>query len=327
MRICATVLLGPGSESIVSDAIASVANVVDGFVLIDGGGGEDAVRCANLAVCELAPHLQQYISNQSFEWTGSYAEARNYSLRWARALGYDYAMTLDPDERIVDATKMRAEVESHPDIQVFIAKDRDEGYSKERILRLNAGLSWHGRVNEYVRGNELPQGRLSAQFWELQKSRESAERRHKRGIIECRRMIDEGDDCFRWRRHLGTCLIIDGQPEEGFAHLQKAIELAKHPEDKSWVRFLMIEQHVLAGDLERARREAADALVEHAGFLPEYAYIFAFCEYKAGNLQNAERWAQVSAHCPDDRTRLSFRGNKSRQQAKAMLAILHGAES
>lgn len=322
MRICATVLLGPGSESIVSDAIASVANAVDGFVLIDSGGGEDAVRCANLAVCEHAPHLQQYVSNQSFEWTGSYAEARNYALHWARALGYDYALTLDPDERIIDAAKLRAEVERYPQFDVFTCRDRDERYFKERVIRCSADLRWHGRVCEQLVGQLKPYAKSPVQFWELKKDESGHRRRHERGILECQRMIDDGDDCYRWRRHMGTCLLALGRTDEGVEQLRKAHAMAKHDEERAWAWFLLCEQRAASGEVIDAMRDASLGLVDHAGFLPEFGWVIAQCQHAVGNMQNAVRWAQLVRDCPDDKTRMSFRGTWAKRGASELIAKL-----
>lgn len=317
MKVCATVLLGPGSEKSVVDAIRSVLDAVDGFVLIESGGGYEAVDAAIEAAGK-----QPFTHLSEFRWTGSYADARNEALRRAERYGYDFAITLDPDERIIDAARLRAEIEKHPQFDVFTCRDRDERYFKERAIRCTAPLRWHGRVCEQLIGQTRPYAKIPVEFWELPKDEAGHRRRHERGVVECQRMIDEGDDCYRWRRHMATCLLALGRRDEGVVQLQKAHALAVHDEDRAWVWFLLCEQKAVDGDLVGAMRDAAEGLIDHAGFLPEFGWVIARCQYEVGNLQNASRWAQLARDCPDDRTRLSFRGLWARTGARDLLARL-----
>jgi tetratricopeptide (TPR) repeat protein len=316
MRIICTILLGPGSEATVPDGIRSLNPVVDEFLLIESGGGGAALRAAYETVEKLA-------TTAHYTWTGDYGAARQFALDKVREMGADYALTLDPDERLVGAETIRETVAANPYSDVFIARDQTEGYWKERVIKCSAPLEWRGRVCEMLSGNRTPQVKLRAQFWEVPKDEDAHRRRFERGVIECQRMIDEGDDCHRWRRHLGACLMGLGRREEAKAHYQKAFDLATHDEEKAWTWYLLCEQTVLDGDLEKAMRDAAVGLVDHAGFLPEFAWIIAYCQMRAGNLQNASRWAQLGAQCPDDKTRLSFRGANARKGCREILAKLH----
>ena len=152
MKILATVLLGPGSEKSVAGAIQSAAPRVDGFLLIESGGGDLAMMAAIDAVIEASSAA----TLREFGWTGSYAEARQFALDCARHVegGCDYAVTLDPDERLELPENLRDLLQAHPEIAVWTLVDRDEGYHKERIIRCSSGARWHGRVCENV---ELPE--------------------------------------------------------------------------------------------------------------------------------------------------------------------------
>lgn len=318
MKILATVLLGPGSESVVGEAIASVANHVDGYLLIESGGGGAALRAAYEAVTKPATTLH-------YDWVGDYGAARQFALNMARATGADYAMTLDPDERLDLHESFRSHIEAYPQVEVWIVPDAETGYFKERVIRTDAPVFWHGRVCEFLAGREVAGSKLPGTFRELPKSKEAEDRRMARGIVECQRMIDEGDDCYRWRRHLGTCLMGMGRQAEALEQYEKALPLASHADETAWMRYLVCEQYVLTNRMDEARALAATGLAEHAGFMPEFGWILAYTDMKADRMQNASRWAQLVLNTPPDKTRIGFRGQNCKRGARQILTVLHSA--
>lgn len=321
MKIFATVLLGPGSEKSVAGAIASCRVRVDGFVLIESGGGKRALDAA-LGTYQL--YAQRYIK-RVFKWTGSYAEGRQFALDCARELGADYAVTLDPDERLELPENLRDLLEAHPEIAVWAIENPDERYHKERVIQCSSPAKWHGRVCENIElPTELHRGKLPGRFSELPKDDAGIQRRYERGVTECQRMIDDGDDRYKWHRHRGSCLLGLGRRAEAVAEFRRALELAETPEDRAWCSFLLCEHEVIDQDYEAAMARAADGLRRHAGFLPEFGWILAFCHYKTGAPQNASRWAQLVLTVPPDRTRMSFRSSHATRGAQEILGCLHG---
>lgn len=323
MKILATVLLGPGSESVVGEAIASVAKHVDGYILIESGGGDAACQSA-LDKCY---ELGKAATTRTYTWTGDYGAARQAALDWARHIegGCDYALTLDPDERVELHDSFRSHLEAYPEVEVWIVADADTGYFKERVIRTSASVHWHGRVCEFLAGREVAGSKLPGVFRELPKSLDAENRRFARGVVECQRMIDEGDDCYRWRRHLGTCLMGMGRQAEALEQYEKALPLASHADETAWMRYLVCEQYVLADRMPEARALAATGIADHAGFLPEFGWILAYTDMKADRMQNASRWAQLVLNTPPDKTRIGFRGQNCKKGAKQILTALHNA--
>lgn len=318
MHLLATILLGPGSEQIVGDAIASAKAFVDGFLFIESGGGQVAVDAAMRAAY---PTL--IAGWAEYRWTGDYGAARQFAFEQARKAGATHALTLDPDERLLLRDSFRAKLEAYPAIDVWLVEDRESHYCKERVLRCAAPVRWHGRVCENVQA-ELVRGKLDGQFWELPKDEAANRRRFERGVVEMRAMIAEGDDRFKWRRHLGSCLAGLGRFDEALAEYRVALTLAQTPEDRAWVSYLICEQLVLREEFEEARTLAADALAQHAGFLPEFGWILGYIDYLVGDDQNASRWAQLVLHCPRDTTRMSLHGLNAHRGARSILENLHG---
>lgn len=317
MFLLATVLLGPGSESTAPDAIASVRDAVDEFLLIESGGGQVAVDAATAAVGKT------HLSVVPFCWLGDYGGARQFALDQARVLGFDYALTLDPDERIELGAGFRDVIAAHPEADVWILPDRETGYFKERIIKTTTRAFWHGKVCEFLDGREVQGSRLPGHFWELPKDERGERRRWERGITACTEMIDAGDDCYRWRRHRGTCYMGLGRQPEALADYEAALPLALNSHETAWMRYLICEQYVLTGRLDDARALAAQGLADHAGFVPEFGWILAFTD-QSRNPQNASRWAQLVLHTPSDRTRIGFRGQNCKRGASQILRLLHG---
>lgn len=316
MHIIATVLLGPGSEAIVTDAIASVRGQVDDFLLIESGGGNAAIDAAIAAVD--GPHCVV-----PFCWLGDYGGARQFALEQARTLGFDYALTVDPDERIALDPGFRDLVARHPEADVWILPDRETGYFKERLIRTGTSAFWHGKVCEFLDGREVAGSRLPGHFWELPKDAGGERRRWERGIVACTEMIESGDDCYRWRRHRGSCLMGLGRQPDALADYEAALPLALNTHETAWMRYLICEQYVLTGRPDEARALAARGLADHAGFIPEFGWILAYTD-QATSPQNASRWAQLVLHAPSDRTRIGFRGQNCKRGAQQILRALHG---
>lgn len=318
MKILATILLGPGSESTVADAITSVKERVDGFLLIVSGGGKEAVLAAVGATGSL-----HYVVD--YTWAGDYGAARQFALDQARTLGADYALTLDPDERIELGPDYRSVIERHPEADVWILPDRETGYFKERVIRTSSKAFWHGKVCEFLDGRDVAGARLPGCFWELPKDQSGERRRWERGIVACTEMIDSGDDCYRWRRHRGTCFMGLGRQPEALADYRAALPMALNSHETAWMRYLICEQLVLTGQEPEARALAATGLADHAGFIPEFGWILAYTDQEQSP-QNASRWAQLVLQSPHDRTRVGFRGQKCKLGARQILQHLHGAQ-
>ncbi len=323
MKIVATVLLGPGAEKTVGEAIASARAHVDGFLLIESGGGDLALQAA-LEACH---RLGAAVTIREYRWIGDYGHARQSALDWARHItgGCDYALTLDPDERLELGKDFRDVIAAHPEADVWILPDRDTGYFKERIIRLDSKAFWHGKVCEFLDGRDVAGARLPGHFWELPKDDAAERRRWERGITACTEMIESGDDCYRWRRHRGTCFMGLGNQPAALADYEAALPLALNTHETAWMRYLICEQLVLVGRSEEARDLAARGLADHAGFVPEFGWILAYTDQEK-NPQNASRWAQLVLVTPPDRTRIGFRGQNCKKGVRQLLQALHGAQ-
>lgn len=325
MKIAATVLLGPECGPKLKEAFDSVRELVDGFVCIESGGGMRAREAAVEAAGEL------FDPGIGFAWSGDYGAARQHALNQAKRLGYDWAVTLDPDERVhLGATALvRAALADYPDISVWEAKHDTEGYSKERIISCHVPGQWVGRSCEYYDHVEGKVGGMGT-FSELPHPPGHMKDRFLRGLDNMRIEMAQDPDNPRWVRHLAACYSGLGMVDDALFHMGRALTMFREQgllEHASWANFQIAELHVGRAELDEAFDHASKGMAMHAGLMPEHGSILAYVEYRRSfdekvdkairreHLQNAGRWAQLVLACPEDRTRRFFKSPHCRQNA------------
>lgn len=323
--IVSTTLAGPGAERNIGDALRSVMGQVDLCLVAFSGCDEEATRAAIAAIVP-----EEKLRTCALMWPGRYDHARQAMLDWAEAVGAEWAVTVDIDERVTLPPDYRETLAAHPGAHVWNMRGCDHGpcdnqspghgYCKERLIRANLGLRWHGRVCENVLSDR--QSVIAGHFWENQKTPEEERRRYERGVTETQRMVDEGDDRFKWWRHMGSCHAGLGRMDRALECYEEALKRPHGPEDEARGVYLICELLVLADRMDEAHDRAALGLARHAGFIPEFGSILAWVQMRAGDLENASRWAQLVQICPPDRKRIGHRGKECHQRAQAVLQVV-----
>jgi len=294
MRIVSTTLAGPGAESIVADALRSARGIADEHVLILSGCDADAtLRAAGGAVDGLTV--------EEFEWTGSYADARNFALRFAESLGADWQLTLDSDERLEIA---RDELPLLvPEVHSIHVKDRDHGYQKERLIRCGVGAQWQYPVHERL----ITSGRYimaPGSFWELEKTEQTKNARRDRGIEACLALVARGEADAHIKRHLAECLGAARRMEEATAiWLDVASDESAKLYERTWCEYRLAEQQMSGGDFRGARDRAAIAVGRDPGLIQELGTLIACCSSFIGDQKAALFWALTVVGAPVDETR------------------------
>src|SRR4029077_20151176 len=110
-----------------------------------------------------------------------------------------------------------------------------------RLVRCGSRARWHGAVCENIEG-AAARAQLPGQFWELPKTPEQHRARYERGVTETQKMIDAGDNRYKWHRHRGTCLMGLGRGDEALEEYRVAQRMAESPEDRGWCTYLICEQ-------------------------------------------------------------------------------------
>lgn len=334
MRIVATTLLGPGCGPKLPGAFDSVRDLVDAYVVVESGGGGDALQAAyDAAGAVPVVPVSRYV------WDANYGRARQHALDMAASeAGADWALTLDPDERVSlgDPATVRAGIEAHPEVVVWEAKHALENYPKERLISCHAEGEWVGRSCEYY--ERIGKTGMAGTFDELPHDEAHMVDRFERGVANMKLEMQEHPDDPRWPRHMAACLSGLGQKEEALHYMQQARDLFAaqgYPEQASWSEFQIAELFVGLERLDDAFDEASRGLARHAGLLPEHGSVLAFVEYRRSfdeerskavrreHLQNAARWSQLVIGCPDDKTRRWFKSPHCRHNATEVFRSIY----
>ncbi len=317
MQILSTTLLGPGSEHTVTEAILSVLDEVDGCIFIESGGGFFAVERARQIAGE------KYLCGGSYTWKEDYGDARNFALNQARAYGATFALTLDPDERIHLAGPWKELLKANPGIDSFILADQSEGYFKERVLRCDSQLRWHGPVCEMLLGfRDGTQGKLPGHFTEVEKTPLQHKARHERGVRLMKKMLETEDD-YRWHHHLGACLLNLGATTEARLAFIAASVAAKSPETKAWARYRAAECLIIEHRIEEAYEMAARCLAGNAAFIKDAGWLLAYCHKQMGDIQMASHWAQLALAAPKQKVRTSHLSQTWEKGCISLLQEIH----
>ena len=208
------------------DCLRSLASLVDEAVVVDTGSRDDTAALARAAGARV------------FEsrWRGSFAAARNESLRHARG---DWILYVDADERVVSGTRHELEgVLSDPQLAACTVAFRPvTGYTRyreRRLFRRHPAIRFEGVIHETI-GPSLT--RLAAAEGLRTGSSDVAidhlgydgdlARKHRRNVPLLRRRL-AGDPLHVYSWHdLGCALEGLGEEAEAEACWRRAIEIVR----------------------------------------------------------------------------------------------------
>src|SRR5262245_22458482 len=123
VKIVSTTLTGNNAD-IIGDALRSVVAWVDQCLVIDTGVSDESLQIARSVAGD------KYVERR-FRWVQDFSAARNYALDTARAIGADWAITLDTDERIdLNGEDLRG-VMQRARVDVLMISNEGREYAKE----------------------------------------------------------------------------------------------------------------------------------------------------------------------------------------------------
>jgi hypothetical protein len=238
-RLLATILSGGNREALIGDAIRS-AGFVDGVLFIRTDHTADEAIRVGVAVCEqlgLAHHVAIY-PHEKFDT----ATARTFALQMAGELGYDWAATVDTDERLklrdtTDGDDLRRELDAVKEQNVVLANIESGDYPKERFFRLPAHGHWNYRVHEAYEDKANFAITGSVTFWETPKSLDEMNALQRHVMAVCLEEIEAGVNPGRHWMYYASTLCHFKRHIEAAEAFWRAAELSEMPEHKGWSYF------------------------------------------------------------------------------------------
>ena len=203
--IVSTTLAG-NNEGIIGEALLSIRDHVDRCLVIDTGVTDDTLDVAQMA-------LGSQLIVRHFPWREDFGAARNYALQVAEEAGATWAVTVDTDERLVFAPGFNLrEFLSATTVNTVFARTTDRRYSKERAIRLGAGVHWIGYTHEAT--NDQPLDEVTelreVTFDELEKTDEQKLRNFIRDVPLLRKFIADNPHDARAYFYLGMSFYNRG---------------------------------------------------------------------------------------------------------------------
>lgn len=290
--IVATCITG-NSEAIIGDAISSVLPVVQKILIINTSNGSAPIDAAWDAVgmMNVIPLV--------FEWTGSFADARNYALECARREGADWALTIDTDERLIIDSQfdLYKECEDGP-IDSFMVYDEARSYAKDRLIRLQSNAKWRGSVHEALITTGKRKLTDAWRIRELPKTPVQLKVKFERDIQALSDEIVKDPDDARWFFYAGETYKNLGKIDEALDSYVDAYHKSNWDEEKAWSAYRVGECQAIKSDHLDAIGWCSMALREHPGFA-EAAWLAGWCSYQLGNDRNAVYWARIARTIAD----------------------------
>ncbi len=286
-RIVSVTLTGSNRESI-GGALASVVDWVDLCLVIDTGAEDDNLEVARWDAGD------KFVRRE-FSWIDDFAAARNSGLAAAAAVGGDWAVMLDTDERLdLDGPTLRAALAAAGSEAVFVAAAGGT-YGKERFFKLPASGRFSGATHEfYASAEERTRWRSGATFDELPKSAEEYRRKFERDAAILARSVEAHPNDPRWRYYLGDALQHLGQLREAIAGYRACAALKGWDEEGAWACYRAAECSIGLGEPEAAVESCAAGMARHAG-LAELPWLAGYASWQAGRPAQAVYWARAAA--------------------------------
>ncbi len=286
VKIASTTLTGNNAD-IIGDALASVVDWVDMCLVIDTGLSDDSLKIAQQVA-------GSKLVERRFEWTQDFSAARNFALDAAHAIGADWAVTLDTDERIEpNGEDLRAAMAQATE-GVLMLSDAGHTYAKERCFRLPARERFEGPTHESFPGYKVGVRTLArATFRELEKSAAASRRKFERDLQILTAHVRAHPNDARWHYYLGESRKNLGLMVQAVEAYDACAALRGWNEESAWACYRAAECLLDLGRHREAVDRCAIGLARHAG-IAELAWLAAFAAFQLGDDAQAVYWARLS---------------------------------
>lgn len=284
MLIAATILTS-NRESIIGDAVKSVAPIVDMVIIVDLGITDRTIEITQESIgCRRVRVIP-------YTLTDSFGEARSFALKCARDAGADWALTLDTDERMVfpDAQAVRDEIIGSS-ASVLMCADTTGHYAKPRFIRPGCG-EWGGKTHEYFIRHTGAQALIrSMKFNELPKTTEQYQARC-RVDIEVLKSMEPGPRVYSYlgQSYMGLCEWL--LAADAYAACART---SQWDEEAGWAWYCLAQCENNLGEHEAAISSCAEGLTARPA-MAELPWFAAWICHSQGQHAKAIYWAQMAA--------------------------------
>lgn len=299
MRICSVTVTSRTKEKIIGDAIKSVRDWVDGvWVLLIPQGEDDTM----IKAWEATDGFVQLETTDTKSTESTMGEWRNEVLGHVSGAGYDWAVMLDTDERILpNGVNIRKMLEKLPESVRYVDVMSDTGkYQKTRFFRLPFTGNFRAQAHEQLDAEDQTILAHTIRFHELPKSDEVLQARLVNDLKALYKQQEEDPTNLRWPYYIAATLEAQGHFDVACERYRELAELEPDLGLRGWV---LLRAANCCQNLRNPEGALADAICG-IGYCPNMAELY----WMAGAAcYNTRRYRDAMAF--------------------AQCAILHGASS
>jgi len=279
MKLALNMIVAPTDEEavVLKRCLTSIAPFVDGiFITITGKNKkcEDVVNAFGGVISTCV-------------WENDFGKARNFALSQIPK-EYDYFLWVDADDVIRGGDKLRATIEEHKSVDVFVfnylyAFDKWNNpvvvHLKSRVLRNDNCVEWAGKLHEDFKANRALESKFVEGIDILHLSDEARfDKAKERNKLVAQKALDGAKDDPRTYWNLGNSCKALGENRESIKAFETFMELSKSDDEKYIVCLRLAELFLDEEDYETALEYGRYAI----GLKPLYpdAYITTADVYK-----------------------------------------------
>lgn len=271
-------------ETEIVGALLSVLDRVDRMLVVDTGVTDRTLERAREVAGEklvVAKH----------EWV-DFSAARNFGLDEAKAIGAEWILVVDSDERVNFGSVNIRRALARTNADVLLVESDDGHYPKQRFIRADSNVHFFGPTHETIIDGkrELLRG---VTFSELPKTEERVAKKCARDVALLTGFLAQNPTDPRWWMYLGMSLEGVGKREQAAEAFGRCVRLRKTGREAAWAAYRQAEQFVILGRLEEAIAAAAVGVGADATFV-ECAQIAAEAALKLGLKNQAVAWARMA---------------------------------
>jgi len=285
--VIVSVTISDNRESVIGDAIKSVVDHVDRVLLVDTGITDGTIERAR----EVAGSKLLVVKHT---WANDFSFARNVGLATAKAMGADWIVILDSDERFrfgsVDLRSVLANIRA--DAVWIESFDSYDSYIKDKFVRASSSACYVGPTHEVLRGGT--RATLSGvAFFELPKTEEQLNKKFKRDVELLTEYVAKHPNDGRWWYYLGMSHEGLGEHHKAVIAYGNCVALRKIGDEAAWAAYKQADQLVALKLYEDAIRAAARGIGASATSA-ECAWIAAVAARHLKRNDFAVAWARIA---------------------------------
>ena len=287
MTKIASITVTSKRHKIIGEALDSVKDQVDAFIFVDLGIGPKTEQ-AILEHTSTKPchHIECPKGLTTADW-------RNLGLSFAQELGFDWAIQLDTDERMIFGdVDLRKELEEVNGVDTLAALHENGSYSKDRFFHLPTTHKFHGHVHEYWDGEKV--GLLAGVlFDEIPKTEEQIDKNIPKQLRKLRGQMRRDKLNHRWPFYLAVFHRALGNHRVAIGYLTKCLKLKATPEAKAWDCYIASRCAQEVGDSASIMEWVLKGLQHHPGFA-ELSFMGGVSCLNQARPQEALCWANMA---------------------------------